>query len=324
MLRDLILIVDSDLPGRAAEYTLEAAGLRVVRAKSTSDADIVAAGIDATALIVQWAPITASLLDKLRNLRFISRLGIGYDMVDVDAASKRGILVANTPAYCTEEVTTHTLAMILSLARGLSYYGREVHASRWAAVTPRPVIGRPSSMVVGVIGYGRIGSLVARSCAALGFTVVIADPFVDADVIAAAGFESTTREDAIARADILTLHAPLTDQTRRMIDAASLATMKRDSVIVNTCRGPLIDEEALADAIESGHIAGAGLDVFAVEPLAAESRLRRLEGVLLTPHAAWYSAEALLDLPVEAATNVVDFLAGRTVPAIVNTDAAVR
>ena len=143
MPQDLVLIADIDLPGRAVEDTLEAAGVRSVRAVSGSEDDLVAAGGEATAMIVQWAPITASVLDKLPNLRFISRLGIGYDMIDIDAATERGVLVANTPTYCTEEVTTHTLAMILSLTRAVPHYDREVRAGRWAAVRSRPVAGKP-------------------------------------------------------------------------------------------------------------------------------------------------------------------------------------
>ncbi|NYK12174.1 C-terminal binding protein [Leifsonia naganoensis] len=322
MTSDLVVITDCDLPGTAADDALTAAGLRVRRAASPSADDIVAAAADASALIVQWAPITGELLDRLPNLRFISRLGIGYDMIDVEAATERGILVANTPAYCLDEVATHTLAMILTLGRGLVSYDRAVRAGRWSAVDARPMGFRPAATSVAVVGYGRIGSLVARRCAALGFHVVVADPMVpDVDILAD-GLEPAPLEEAIARADVLTLHAPLTDATRHLVDGAALATMKPTAVIVNTCRGPLVDEEALADALESGRLAGAAIDVFESEPLPASSRLRALDTVLLTPHAAWYSPEALIDLPLHAADNIIDHWAGRAVPAIVNRVAA--
>ncbi|MFF2051431.1 C-terminal binding protein [Leifsonia sp. NPDC058194] len=318
MTSDLVVITDCDLPGTAADDALTAAGLRVRRAASASAADIVAAAADASALIVQWAPITADLLDLLPNLRFISRLGIGYDMIDVEAATERGILVANTPAYCLDEVATHTLAMILALGRGLVGYDRAVRAGEWSAVDARPMGFRPAATTVSVIGYGRIGSLVARRCAALGFHVVVADPLVpDADILAD-GLEPAPLADAIARADVLTVHAPLTEATRHLVDAAAIGTMKPSAVIVNTCRGPLVDEVALADALEAGRLAGAAIDVFENEPLPASSRLRGLESVLLTPHAAWYSPQALLDLPLHAADNVIDHRAGRPVPAVVN------
>lgn len=318
MTSDLVLITDCDLPGTAAEDTLRAAGLRAERSPSKEAADIIAAGAGAVALVVQWAPITAEIMDALPGLRLISRLGIGYDMVDVEAASARGIRVANTPTYCIEEVATHTLSMILTQARGLFAYDRAVRAGEWSAVAAAPMAVRPSATTVSVIGYGRIGRMVAASCSALGFRVLVSDPYLDEAAARAAGHTPAGLAEAIAAADILTLHAPLTEQTRHMIGAEALATMRPGAVLVNTCRGPLIDEEALADALEAGRIAGAALDVFAEEPLPAGHRLRALDGVILTPHAAWYSPEALEDLPVHAAVNVVDYLSGAEVPAIVN------
>lgn len=318
---DLVLLTDSDLPGTAAGDTLSAAGLSYVEAHSRDAATIAAAGADATALIVQWAPITAEVMDQLPNLKIISRLGIGVDMVDIDAATARGIAVANTPTYCLEEVATHTLALILAQARGLSRYDAAVRAGQWSAVAAVPMSIRPTATTVSVIGYGRIGRMVAASLTAMGFRVVVSDPFLDEAAALAAGVTPMPLADALAAADILTLHAPLTSETRHMLNAASIATMRQGAVVVNTCRGPLIDEEALADALESGHLGGAALDVFAEEPLPATSRLRESDRVVLTPHAAWYSPEALADLPVHAARNVVDFLQGREVPAILNPQA---
>lgn len=323
MRSDFVLVTDCDLPGAPAEQTLEEAGLAAARALAPDAEAIAAAGADAVALVVQWAPITGELLDRLPNVRFISRLGIGYDMVDVAAATERGIAVANTPSYCIEEVATHTVAMLLGQARGLAAYDRQVRSGAWSAVSARPMAARPSTSTVSVIGFGRIGSLVASGCAALGFRVLVSDPYADAERIIDAGHTPATLADAIAGADLLTLHAPLTAETTHLLDAASLATMKPGAAIVNTCRGPLIDENALADALESGHLGGAALDVFESEPLPLDSRLRTLDSVQLTPHAAWFSPEALVDLPVHAATNVIDFLAGRRVGAIVNPEALI-
>src|SRR6478752_3487151 len=212
MTSDLVVITDSDLPGTAAEDALTAAGLRVRRAASRSADDI--------------AAVAGELLDRLPGVRMISRLGIGYDMIDVAAATERGVLVANTPAYCLEEVATHTLAMILSLARGLPQYDRAVRAGRWSAVEARPFAVRPSATTVVVVGYGRIGSLVAQRCAALGFRVVVSDPVVPDERIVAAGLEPAPLAEALPRADILTLHAPLTPATHHLLDADALARMK--------------------------------------------------------------------------------------------------
>lgn len=321
----LVVITDSDLPsGQVEEAILEAAGLRAARAGAKTPQDVVAAARDATALIVQWAPVTAEVIAQLPHCRFISRLGIGYDMIDVESATAHGIAVANTPRYCVEEVAVHTVAMALALLRAVPELDRAVRAGRWSAVADSPRVCRPSLTTIAVIGFGRIGSLVARSFTAMGFRVVVFDPYVDAATVAGAGHEQVALAEALATAELVTLHTPLTDETRHLLDRATLAELSPGALVVNTCRGGLIDEDALADALESGRLAGAALDVFESEPLAAASRLRSLPNVLLSPHAAWHSPAALADLPAHASSQVVDFLAGRPVPAIVNPEYAAR
>ncbi|ALX66123.1 C-terminal binding protein [Microbacterium sp. XT11] len=322
MVTPFVLLTDCDLPGDAAEQTLRAAGIRVERAPDTSFDTLARLGAEAEGLIVQWHRIDGSLLDRMPKLRMISRLGIGYDMVDVAAATARGIAVANTPGYCVEEVAAHTIAMIMTQARGLPEYDRALRAGEWRPVAARPMAVRPSRTTVSVLGFGRIGSLVARGCRALGFRVLVADPYAPAEAVRAADCEPVSIDEAIAGADLLTLHVPLTDETRHLIDADSIAMMRRGVVIVNTCRGPLIDESALVDALRSGRVGAAALDVFETEPLAPDAALRDAPNVLLTPHAAWYSPQAMEDLPVHAAQNLVDFFAGRPVPAIVNREYA--
>ncbi|NJI59323.1 C-terminal binding protein [Microbacterium oxydans] len=324
MTAPFILVSDCDLPGTVIEDTLRQAGLRAERAVSGSLDDIAAAGSEAEGLVVQWAQITGEVMDRMPNLRIISRVGIGYDMVDVEAATARGIAIANTPSYCIEEVAAHTIAMIMTQARGLPAYDRAVRAGTWKAVDARPLAVRPSATTVSVLGFGRIGSMVARGCRALGFRVVVADPYAPVDAVRDAGCEPVSIPDAVAQADILTLHVPLTDETRHLVDATAIATMKPGAVVVNTCRGPLIDEDALADSLRAGHLGAAALDVFAGEPLAADSPLRDLEQVLLTPHAAWFSPQALADLPVHAAENIIRYLAGESVPIVNPTYAAAR
>ncbi|WP_345763409.1 C-terminal binding protein [Diaminobutyricibacter sp. McL0608] len=316
-----VLITDYDLPGSVAEDELVAAGLHVNRAEETSESSIIEAGEGASGLIVQWAPITARIMDALPDLRVISRLGIGVDMIDIPAATARGIAVANTPSYCIEEVASHSIAMLMTLARGIAGYDRAVRDGSWKATNAAPMAVRPSRTTVGIVGYGRIGSLVAKGCAALGFAVIVADPYVPSERIIADGFRYVTREEAIASADLLSLHVPLTDETYHLLNAGSLERMKLGAAIVNTCRGALIDEIALASAVESGHLSGAALDVFGAEPLSSTSRLREVQGILLSPHAAWYSPESLVDLPLHAAANVIRFLAGEELSStIVNPD----
>jgi D-3-phosphoglycerate dehydrogenase / 2-oxoglutarate reductase len=315
----LVVITDSDLPSQGAEERLlQEAGLCVRREACRTEDDVIARCADATALIVQWAPITARVLDTLPAIRFISRLGIGVDMIDLAAATRRGVAVANTPDYCVEEVACHTLALILDRARGIVELDRSVEAGRWQPVQAFPEPMRPSLVTVGVIGYGRIGRRVAGALRAIGFRVVVHDPMVAGDAITAAGHEPLELNQVLAEAHVVTLHAPLTEATRHMIDAAAIGRMRPGAYLVNTCRGGLVDEPALTAAIRDRRLAGAGLDVFEREPLPLESELRDLAGVTLTPHAAWYSPAALADLPVDATRQTIAYLAGEDVPSIVN------
>jgi D-3-phosphoglycerate dehydrogenase / 2-oxoglutarate reductase len=314
--RPQVVITDSDLASTADERVLAEAGLATVRLQARTEADLIAAlaAERADALIVQWAPVSAAVLDAAPACRFISRLGIGIDMVDVRAATERGVAVANTPDYCVEEVAAHTLAMALWLLRGLGGYDAAVRRGQWAAAGLPAEPCRPSATTVGVVGLGRIGSRVATQARALGFGVLGCDPYVAAHP----GVRIVTFEELLRGSDLITLHAPLNTETSRMIRADSIGLMRRGALLVNTCRGGLVDEPALAGAIRSGQLAGAALDVFETEPLPAGSALYSLPNVLLTPHAAWYSPASLAELPVRAARQVVDFLAGLPVPSIVN------
>jgi D-3-phosphoglycerate dehydrogenase len=312
----LVVITDSNLGSDADERLLAAAGIATVRLQA-STADEVVAALSRTspdALIVQWAPVTGAALDAAPSVRFISRLGIGYDMIDVEAATERGVAVANTPDYCVDEVVAHSLAMMLWLVRGLGRYDAAVRRGRWNAVEPYPAAGRPAETIVGVVGLGRIGARVAEQARALGFAVLGCDPYAPVR----AGEQRTSLKELLGRSDLVTLHAPLDDQTRHLIRADTLALMRPGTLLVNTCRGGLVDQVAVIDALRSEQLAGVALDVFESEPLPADSALRSLPNVLLTPHAAWYSPQSLAELPVQAARQVVDFLAGRPVPSIVN------
>jgi D-3-phosphoglycerate dehydrogenase / 2-oxoglutarate reductase len=308
---ELVVITDSDLPGDGVMVEIvERAGFAVRREQCRSEDDVIAAAADAAGLIVQWAPIGERALDGLPRLRAISRLGIGVDMVDVEDATRHGVAVANTPDYCLEEVALHATGLAFALLRGIVSQDRAVRTSDWEPVRGYPGARRPSVTTIGVLGFGRIGRRVVAGCLAFGFQVIVHDVDALADPIRAAGAEPVSWDELLARSDLLTLHAPLTAETRGLLDAAALARMKRGAFLVNTTRGELIDEQALAAALQSGHLGGAGLDVFAVEPLPANSPLRHLPGVILTPHSAWYSPDALCELPRRAAENLVGLLAG--------------
>jgi D-3-phosphoglycerate dehydrogenase / 2-oxoglutarate reductase len=311
-----VAITDSNLASSADEDILRDAGITAVRLQVSTEGDVIAAlsRVPADALIVQWAPVTAAVLDAAPRCRFVSRLGIGYEMIDVAAATRRGVAVANTPDYCVGEVAAHTLAMALWLVRGLGRFDAAVRAGQWAAAAAYPAAARPADTVIGVVGLGRIGTQVATQAEAIGFNVVGHDPYA----APGGGIRLTSLEDLLRSSHLVTLHAPLTAETRHLIRADTIALMRPGALLVNTCRGGLIDEPAVAAALRAGRLAGAALDVFETEPLPAESPLRSLPNVLLSPHAAWYSPASLAGLPVRAAQQVVDFLAGVPVPSIVN------
>ena len=310
----VVAITDSTLGTGVEEEMLEADRHTVRRLGCDTEADLIAAACGADALIVQWAPITAAVLDALPTVRFVSRLGIGVDMVDLEAASARGVAVANTPDYCVDEVVAHSLAFILGATRGIVQHDRALRAGAWESVASYPTANRPAHQTVAVIGLGRIGGRVASQLVGLGYTVLGVDP-IEAPP---PGVGSASLAEALASADIVTLHAPLTTATRHLIDATALATMQPSAILVNTCRGPLIDTEALLAALDARTIGGAMLDVFEREPLEPTSRLLASDRVVVSAHAAWYSPAALVDLPRRAAAQTVDFLAGRPVPTIVN------
>jgi D-3-phosphoglycerate dehydrogenase / 2-oxoglutarate reductase len=313
-----VAITDSDLASHADEDVLREAGITVVRLNATTEDDVIAglSQVPADALIVQWAPVTGAVLDAAPRCRFISRLGIGYDMVDVEAATRSGVAVANTPDYCVDEVAAHTLAMAMWLVRGLGRFDSAVRDGQWAAAAAYPAAARPADTVIGVVGLGRIGSQVAAQAKALGFQVIGHDPYASPG----GGIPLTSFEDLLRSSHLVTLHASLTAETRHLIRADTIELMRPGALLVNTCRGGLIDEDAAAAALRAGRLGGAALDVFQTEPLPAASPLRSLPNVLLSPHAAWYSQASLAALPVRAAQQVVDFLAELPVPSIINPD----
>jgi D-3-phosphoglycerate dehydrogenase len=253
--------------------------------------------------------VDGQLLERMDDCRIVARYGIGVDNVDVEAATKRGIYVTNVPDYCQEEVATHALSLLLSLYRGITRYDASVADGEWDrdVVTP---IHRLSTQTLGVVGFGAIGRAVADRATALGFDVVTSDPFVDEATAANHGAELVPFEDVLERADAVTIHSPLTDDTRGMVDAAAFERMKSSAVLVNVARGPVVEGDALRGALDAGQIAGAGLDVFPDEPPAEDDPLRDHERVVATPHVAWYSEEANAERRRTAAENVRAVLNG--------------
>jgi D-3-phosphoglycerate dehydrogenase len=246
---------------------------------------------EADAVINLRYDLDADAIAALDECQVISRYGIGVDNIAVDAATERGIPVTNVPDYCLEEVSVHALTLCLALARGLKTYDADVADGGWDRDVAAP-IHRLSTQTVGVVGYGAIGRAVGERAAALGADVVASDPFLTADDVADDPATLVEFADLLEQSDFVTVHSPLTPETRALFDADAFARMNEDAYLVNVARGPIVDADALLAAVDDGEIAGAGLDVFPEEPPAADDPLRDHPHVITTPHVAWYSEEA--------------------------------
>lgn len=298
---------------------LSASGLDIelVRLNARQPEELFPAVEDADALIVQWVKITRPVLQRLTKCRVISRYGIGVDMVDLEAAGERGVIVCNVPDYCIEEVSTHTLAFLLALNRHTVPQNAFVHSGKWG-LPPGGAPARLAGQFIGVVGLGNIGREVARKAKALGLNVLGYDPYLSADRAAAMGVELTGLEDLLRRSDYVTLHCPLTKETHHLIGQAQLALMKPSAYLLNISRGPVVDQPALVQALSAGVIRGAALDVLEGEPPAPDDALLKLDNVLLSPHLASWTTEAIIQLRRDTAHNVVDVLQGRLPRSIVN------
>ncbi|HEV8634460.1 MAG TPA: C-terminal binding protein [Chloroflexota bacterium] len=299
------------------------AEVRFPERAALTEETVVDLAADADAILCDAAPITRRVLEACRRVRVASEYGIGYDNIDVAAATELGVWVTNVPGFCTEEVADHTLAMVLALARRLPALDRAVRAGRWGAGAAGPM-RRLSSQTLGLIGFGRIGQTAARKASALGLRVLAHSPHTTPERARPHGAEAATLDEVLRRSDYLALVAPATPETRGLIDRAALAKMKPTAYLINCGRGALVDEAALVEALRSGRIAGAALDVHATEPPAPDSPLLGLENVLLTPHAAFYSQESLADLQLSAIRNAIAVLRGEPPATPVNPEVADR
>lgn len=279
-------------------------------AKSPSADDILAVARDADAILVTYAKLTADLIGQLARCRSIGRFGMGVDNIDLAAAGARGITVNYVPDYGVREVSDHAMALLLALIRKIPLSNALVQAGRWEmpAVVP---IHRIEGRVLGIVGFGLIGRALAPKAQAFGMRVVAHDPYVSADALRAAGVEGAEFDELLKVSDYVSIHAPLVPATRGLFNAAAFARMKRGALLVNTARGPLIDEAALLAALDQGQLAGAALDVVATEPLPKDSPLLGRDNLILTPHTAFYSIESLNDLQTKCARDVASVLEGK-------------
>ena len=286
---------------------LAAVGAEVVRLDRLQEKQLASV----VALLSEGATVTASDLNRYPQLKIVSEFGTGYDGIDVEAARRGGVAVTNVAGYCTEEVADHTLALALSLVRRLGSLSRQAEAGSWARVDTGTV-RRCADSCWGVIGFGRIGQAVARRARGFGFSVTAYDACLSDRAISDHGARPAPLEHLLSQADVVSIHAARTGQADQMLDRRRLSLLKPTAYLINVARGAFADEVALADALDAGALAGAALDVFVDEPPDPSNRLLRHPRTLVTPHVAYYSDAAEVELRARGIAAVVDVLSGRT------------
>lgn len=304
-----VLYSDNDYPDIELERELfRRHGIDVIVAQCRTEDEVIAAAQGCFGILVQYAPITERVVAALPEVGIVSRIGAGYDTIDTEACARHGVWVANSPDYGVGEVATHALGLALAVARNIVACHRDIAAGNWHYLSSGRLT-RPRELTLGIVGLGRIGKRMAQISRDVFRRVVAYDPYlIDGDF--PVFVERVPTLDALARvAEVVSLHTPLTKETRGMIDAAFFAAMPRGGYVVNTARGAVVDVPSLVGALESGHLAGAGLDVLPVEPVPRDSRLVGHPRVVLTPHSAFYSVEGEQELRRKAAQNLATWLA---------------
>jgi D-3-phosphoglycerate dehydrogenase len=291
---------------------LETAGFTLEEARPIcrTEDDIIERCKGADVLMVQWAPVTRRVMEALPEVRGYVRYGIGVDNIDVRSARELGRMVSNVPRYCLEEVSDHAVTLILSLARRVPQDQAQIARGKWGftALLPIPAF---SDLTLGLVGFGAIARKVSEKAKAFRFKQIAFDPFAPDQIFADHGVQRVDQNTLLQTADIISLHCPLTNETRHLINAESIARMKSGVLLINTARGALVNEGDLIAALQTGKIVGAGLDVFEKEPVAADSALRTLPNVIATSHAAAVSMRSLSLLQIQAGEAARDMLLGK-------------
>ena len=300
------------------ETILKPTGAEIVVGRDKSAAALIDVVADADAVITQFAPVTAEVIAAMRKARVIVRYGIGVDNVDLDAARAAGIPVCNVPDYCIDEVADHTLAFILAATRQVVPNHMLIHSGGWGLAVPMPQMKNLRDLIVGVVGFGRIGREVAARLHPFKCKRLVHDPVVPEAAIREAGCEPMSLPDLLSSCDIVTLHCPSTPATRRMINATSLAGMKPGAILVNLSRGDLLETPAVVAALQSGRLGGLMIDVCDPEPIPADSPLRTLPNVTCSSHIASCSSNAVRTLRETVARTALKALTGATLVNVVN------
>jgi D-3-phosphoglycerate dehydrogenase len=322
-----VIITDYDYGDIEIERRiLEAAGADVVALQAKSEDDLIEPVRDCAAIMNQYARVGARTIAAMERCKVIARYGVGVDIVDVDAATRRGILVTNVRDYCTEEVADHAIALWLALARGLFPYDRATHDGIWRWQSAAP-LHRLRGQIMGIVSFGKIGQAIATRARGFGVRIVVYDPYLSPDAVKALGAMSVSKAELLGLSDVVMMQVPMTPETRHFLSDAEFAAMKPGAYVVNTGRGPTIDNAALHRALVSGRLAGAGLDDPEEEPAKraawtpSGNPIFGLPNVIVTPHAAYYSEESIRAAREIAASEVARVLTGQPPRNPVNADA---
>lgn len=282
---------------------------------------------DVDVIMVAYAKITRKVIEAAKRLKGIVRYGVGIDNIDVKAATDHGVYVVNIPDYGISTVAEYTMCLMLALARKIIHADRIMRTASWGTWTSQPRSVRGVDLegkILGIIGLGNIGRAVAKRAKAFGMKVIAYDPYIDKSIAEDLGVEMTDLETLLRTSDFVSIHAPLTNETRHMIGERELRIMKRTAYIINTARGAIIDERALVKALSEGWIAGAGLDVYEKEPPALDNPLLKMDNVILSPHIAFYTEEAVRRLEMTAVEEAIRILSGEVPSRLVNKEVLQR
>jgi D-3-phosphoglycerate dehydrogenase len=280
--------------------------------------EVIARTRDADALVVSSSPVTRGVMSALEGLKVVVRTGVGYDVIDVLAATDLGVIVVNIPDLWVREVANHALALLLAWNRKIITLDRQVHAGTWGGGVPGVHTGSLHGETVGIVGLGNIGSAFARRVAAFETKVIACDPYVDDARFAALGVEGVSLDALAERADYVSVHTLLNDETHHLIGESFFRRMKPTAVLINTSRGPVVDERALVRALQDRRLAGAALDVWEQEPVAFDNPLLKMDNVIATPHAAYFSSAAVAQVPRRCGEEIARVLTGQRPLNVVN------
>ncbi len=313
-----ILITDYAWPSIEPErQVLAEIGAELVAAETGEEAELLTFAPMVDGILTCWKQVRESVIAAAEKCQIIGRCGIGLDNIDVEAATERGIVVTNVPAYCIDEVSDHAMGLLLACARKIPRYNQAIKSGTWEQ-NIGPTMRRIRGKTLGVVGFGRIARSIVPKAQAFGLTINVASPRTDPELIQQHGAQKVSFPELLETSDFITIHAPFTPETECMFSDAEFRAMKPTAYLINTARGGIVDTAALTAALRNAEIAGAGLDVLAVEPPEQNEELFTLDNAVVTPHAAFISEESILDLQVAAATCIVEVLTGKLPESVVN------